>query len=169
MLLLLLADLYWVRGQETHLRVRADLARARFGLGARRSAIGAATSFAAVGVFLFYNTNILNIYRTSKADRHLRGERERLYKRFERAPQPRIAGITIRVDLFPSRRDAVIAGEYLLRNTTAMPIDSIPSRRRTNNPSGNNTCVRPQPTHRARRGCTHRSTPPTDRTFRPRA
>jgi ABC-2 type transport system permease protein len=124
-LLLLVANVYWVRGEETAFAVRSRLARARLGRTVRRIGAGAGLAFVGLGGFLFYNTNILNTYRTSNAERHLRAERERMYKKYEQMPQPRIAGITVQVDLYPSRRDAVITGQYVLRNKTAVPIDSV--------------------------------------------
>jgi ABC-type transport system involved in multi-copper enzyme maturation permease subunit len=124
-LLLLLAYLFWVRGEETDLDVRGRLARLRFRRPAALTAGGAGLVFVAVGGFIFYNTNILNIYRSSKANRHLRADRERLYKKYEHLPQPRIAGVTIQVDLYPSKGDAIVTGQYMLVNKTASPVDSI--------------------------------------------
>ncbi|HXT15949.1 MAG TPA: M1 family aminopeptidase [Gemmatimonadaceae bacterium] len=124
-LLLVLSTVYWVRGEERSFGVRSRLARARFQGKARTTAIGAGVAFAALGGFIYYNTNILNTLRSSKAERHLRAQRELLYKRFETAPQPRIVGITLAVDLYPSKRDAIVTGQYVLRNKTASPIDSI--------------------------------------------
>jgi len=53
--------------------------------------------------------------------------------------------------------------------TSAEPITSTPSCRRPNATSANNTCVTPQPPHRARRGRSHTSTPAPNRSFRIRA
>ncbi|MGE5101951.1 MAG: M1 family aminopeptidase [Deltaproteobacteria bacterium] len=124
-LMLVAADLLWVRGEETEIGARLELARRRF-VGPMRSATGA-VGLAAIGLgaFILYNTTVLNTYRSSKAERRIRVERERLYKRFEHAPQPRITAITVAVDLYPSTGDAVITGQYVLRNKTAVPIDSI--------------------------------------------
>ncbi|MDB4874769.1 MAG: hypothetical protein JWM41_1215 [Gemmatimonadetes bacterium] len=125
LLLLVLANVFWVRGEEAGFGARSRLAGARFHGTPRGFATGGALAFLAVGAFLFYNTNILNTYRSSKTQRHLRAERERLYKKYERAAQPRITGITVQVDLYPSKRDAVITGQYVLRNKTTVPIDSL--------------------------------------------
>ena len=124
-LMLVAAVVFWVRGEETEFPVRLRLARNRIGRGARWVAGSAGVVFVLVGGFLFYNTHILNAYRSSKAEQHLRAERERLYKRFDGAPQPRITGISLQIDLYPSKRSAVIAGQYVLRNKTSVAIDSI--------------------------------------------
>jgi ABC-2 type transport system permease protein len=124
-LMLIAADLLWVRGEETSASARLALARRRFVGPIRYATVGVGLAAIGIGAFIFYNTNVLNIYRSSKAERHLRVDREKLYKRFEHVPQPRIAAVTVQVDLYPSSGDAVITGQYVLRNKTAMPIDSI--------------------------------------------
>ncbi len=124
-LLLVLAAVYWVRGEEDGWGARARLARRRFHGALRRVAAGSAVVWAGTGAFIYYNTNILNIDRSHSEERHLRAERERRYKRFQNVPQPRITSITVAVDLYPSTGDAVINGDYVLRNETASPVDSI--------------------------------------------
>ncbi|HEX7019789.1 MAG TPA: M1 family aminopeptidase [Gemmatimonadaceae bacterium] len=124
-LLLVGVDLFWVRGGETSGEHRMRLARQRFRGRVRGAALTAAACFVGFGAFIFYNTNVLNTYRTARAERRLRAERERLYKRFESAPQPRIVATRVRVDLYPSKHDAVARGEYVLLNRTKADIDSI--------------------------------------------
>ncbi|MGE5733349.1 MAG: M1 family aminopeptidase [Gemmatimonas sp.] len=124
-LLLIAADLLWVRGEETTASARLELARRRFVGPVRYSAGGAGVVALGLGAFVFYNTTVLNTYRSSKAERRIRVEREKLYKRFEHAPQPRVTAITVQVDFYPSKGDAVITGQYVLRNKTAVAIDSI--------------------------------------------
>jgi hypothetical protein len=124
-LMLIVADLLWVRGEETSANARLELARRRFVGPVRYATGGVGLAAIGLGAFVFYNTTILNVYRSSKGERHIRVERERLYKRFEHSPQPRITAITLQVDLYPSKGDAVITGRYVLRNKTAVPIDSI--------------------------------------------
>jgi ABC-type transport system involved in multi-copper enzyme maturation permease subunit len=124
-LLLVLATLYWVRGGERGLRSRARLARRRFTGRLRVAAAVAAGVFVLMGGLIFYNTNILNVYRTGTAERHLRADRERLYSRYARVPQPRITSVSLAVDLYPSRLDFAVRGTYVLRNETRVPIDSI--------------------------------------------
>ena len=55
----------------------------------------------AVGGFIFYNTNVLNDYRTSHDEEHASADYERQYKQYEHLPQPRIVGVRVDVDLFP--------------------------------------------------------------------
>jgi hypothetical protein len=124
-LLAVAARLLWVRGLEKKLRTRLHLARGRF----TRPTAGAATLAAALilglGGFIFYNTNVLNQYRTAAGVAELRAEYERRYGRYASAPQPRLAGVSLRVEIHPRRRAADIRGTYHLVNHTAAAIDSI--------------------------------------------
>jgi ABC-type transport system involved in multi-copper enzyme maturation permease subunit len=124
-LLVVIVQMFWVRGSETDAPWRFRLARRRLAGRTRQMAIGAGTAFAGLGAFIFYNTNVLNIYRTRNGERDLRVTYEKRYKRYEAMPQPRIAAVTIAVDLYPERQGFEARGQYLLRNTTPQPIDTI--------------------------------------------
>lgn len=124
-LLLVLVQMFWVRGAESETSWRFRLARRRLVGATRRTAIGAGAAFVALGGFIFYNTNVLNVYRTRKGDRELRISYEKQYKRYEALPQPRIASITIAVDLYPERRGYEAKGTYLLRNIGSRPVDTV--------------------------------------------
>lgn len=124
-LLVVVVQMFWVRGSETDALWRFRLARRRFAGRTRRTAIGAAAAFAGLGGFIFYNTNVLNVYRTRNGERELRVSYEKKYKRYERLPQPRITSVTIAVDLYPDRQGFEARGTYVLRNTTTKPVDTV--------------------------------------------
>ena len=124
-LLAVLTNLLWVRGEETHARWRGHLARVRFRRGARAVAALAALSFIALGGFMYYNTDVLNRYTTSEQRRHLRADYERRYKKYEAVPQPRITAVQVQVDLAPERGDMRVRGHYVLRNKTNVAIDTV--------------------------------------------
>ena len=124
-LLVVVVQMFWVRGAETDAAWRFTLARRRFIGRTRRTAIGAGAAFAGLGGFIFYNTNVLNVYRTRKAERELRVTYEKKYKRYESLVQPRIATVTLAVDLNPDRQSFEARGSYLLRNSAAKPVDTV--------------------------------------------
>ena len=124
-LLAVLANLLWVRGSEAHLRVRWPLAERRFRGALRRTAAVASLGFVALGGFIFYNTNVLNEYTTSKARRKLLAAYEKQYKRYEHVPQPRVVDVNVRVELYPETGDLRVAGRYWLKNRTSVAIDSV--------------------------------------------
>ena len=56
-----------------------------------------------LGGFVFYNTNVLNEYR-SATDRGVPdAEYEKRYRRYLDIPQPTIVGATLRVEIYPDR------------------------------------------------------------------
>ncbi|GAB2471859.1 hypothetical protein GCM10011375_28540 [Hymenobacter qilianensis] len=119
------ANLLWVRGTETSANVRQKLAGSRF-TGPARLAMGAGLlTFLVVGGFIYYNTNVLNRYQGSKTQEKLTVEFERKYSRLGKRPQPRITAVEVQADLFPSRQEVRLRGQYWLRNKTATPIDSV--------------------------------------------
>ena len=124
-ILLVVTNLFWVRGEETRMRWRARLAGQRFSRPARLLTAGASVAFAGLGGFLYYNTDHLNIFRTGKENRRLVAEREKFYKRYENAPQPRVVAVSVRLDLQPRGQDFVVKGQYVLRNKTRATIDTV--------------------------------------------
>jgi ABC-2 type transport system permease protein len=120
-----ISNLFWVRGEETGAGWRLRMARLRFGRPQLTAALVASVLILGLGGFVFYNTNVLNEYRTSRdAQRHA-AEYERLYKRYENAPQPRITAASLHVDIFPERRDVAVRGSYQMVNRGDAPIDSL--------------------------------------------
>ncbi|HEX2203174.1 MAG TPA: hypothetical protein VHG91_07740 [Longimicrobium sp.] len=119
------AWLLWVRGLERRPRVRLKLARGRLTRPTAAVAAAAAGLVVALGGFIFYNTNVLNTYRSGSDLLELRAEYERRYGRYAGVPQPRLAAARLRVEIHPRRRAAEIRGTYHLVNNTAGPIDSI--------------------------------------------
>jgi hypothetical protein len=125
LLLAVATKLFWVRGAELGIASRLRSARRRL----TRPTLGFAAAVAALitvfGGFIFYNTNVINAYESAsdRAARH--AEYERRYGKYEGIPQPRIAGATLRVEIYPERREAEIRGGYRLVNMSGVAIGSI--------------------------------------------
>jgi ABC-type transport system involved in multi-copper enzyme maturation permease subunit len=125
LLLAVAARLLWVRGLERGARVRLHLARGRLTRPTAAAAVLAAGLVLGLGGFIFYNTNVLNSYRSASSVVETRAEYERRYGRYADVPQPRLAGASLRIDIHPRRRGAEIRGSYRLVNETAAPIGTI--------------------------------------------
>ena len=124
-LLLLAAHLLWRRGTEIRLKPRLVLARRR--LAGAPGIVGAAAllTFAATGAWAFYNTNILNEYRTKEESEIAAADFERRFGKYKGLPQPSLEEATLDIALDPQERRAVTRGRYLLRNLTTQPIADL--------------------------------------------
>jgi hypothetical protein len=124
-LLVLAAHLLWVRGTEARFGRRLKLAAARFGAPAKVAFAALAVAFLGTGCYIYYNTNVLNPYRTTEDGERRQAEYEKRYRRYVNLPQPRITDVQADVDLFPERRAVHIRGSYQLMNRTGRPVDEL--------------------------------------------
>lgn len=125
LLFALAAYLFWVRGEEVHVRQRLALARRRL---TRAAVMVGATALAIItgaGGFIFYNTHILHDYPTATETEQRRAEYEHRYGRYASLSQPDLAATKLHVDFYPRRRAATIRGSYRLENRSRARIGAI--------------------------------------------
>jgi aminopeptidase N len=124
-ILAVLAYALWRRGTETRLRPR--LRRMPRRLAGPAGAILAAALLAWIGLggFIFYNTNILNSYRTSLDDDRWQADYEKTLLPFETVPQPSVSAVTLKVDLAPHAQRADVTGDYVIENRTGAPLSAV--------------------------------------------
>ena len=125
LLLAVAARLLWVRGRETAIGRRLQLASRRLSPSTVWIGVAAASLVLLLGGFIFYNTNVRNEYLTADEITELRAEYERRLGQFETVPQPRITGTRLRVEIRPAHGEVEIGGTYHLVNDSAVPIDSV--------------------------------------------
>jgi ABC-2 type transport system permease protein len=77
------------------------------------------------GAVFYYNTHVVNEFRTAKENRHRTADYEKRYKKYERQPQPKVTAVDVAVDIFPERRSFLGTGYYTLVNHTDKPIDEV--------------------------------------------
>ena len=124
-ILVVLAYAMWTRGVGNPLRQRLAAAPRR--LAGRPAAIAsvAALAMAGLGGWIFYNTNVLNDYRTSIDREREQADYEKTLIGFESVPQPRITDVKLDVDLYPEEPRVVTHGEYVIQNRTGRPLDAV--------------------------------------------
>ena len=125
LLLVVGARLLWVRGREDSLTARLQIARRRFTGRTAGIAAAAIGLIVTLGGFIFYNTNVVNDYRSPSAITDRSAEYERRYRKYEKVPQPKRTAVELRVEIYPERRAARMTGAYHLVNSSSAPIDSI--------------------------------------------
>jgi hypothetical protein len=126
LLLLTLSYLLWSRGSLTPiLRRLATLPRGFAQPGTAFVALIAIAGAVSTGGWIFYNTNILNEYSSSNAQRAQAAEYERQYLHLQDVPQPTIVDTAYEVDIYPSERRYTATGHYVLENQTDAALDTV--------------------------------------------
>jgi aminopeptidase N len=125
LILLAASHLLWRRGTETRLAPRLRLVPRRLKGGPGIVAGIGLLIFVPVGIWNYYNTNILNHYRTSSDEEQFRADYEKKYLKYETLPQPSVTRVALNVALYPSRIRASVSGRYVLANLTAGAIPEI--------------------------------------------
>ena len=124
-ILAILSNLLWVRGNDKTFRERIKLFKQRLTGSTKISLTIFLIIFIGLGSFIFYNTNILNEYSTSKEKLLESVNYEKNYKKYQNYVQPRIVEMNMNVDIFPEKRDAFFKGYYIVKNKSDKPIDSV--------------------------------------------
>jgi ABC-2 type transport system permease protein len=124
-LLAIVTSLLWVRGTDTTWRVRLGLVRQRFSSANLAGVTACAVLMAGVGGFIFYNTHVLNPYRTTFQIDEGRAQYEKKYKQYWSLPQPRITDVSSYYDIYPAKRSVSISGTMWLENETDANIDRV--------------------------------------------
>ena len=124
-LLAALAYAMWRRGVGAPIKVRLARVPTRM-----RGVAGAITACAAIvmaglGGWIYYNTNVLNEYRTQLDEERLTAEYEKALIGYEKVPQPRITDVTLDVALYPDEPRVVTRGSYVIENRTGRPLDEV--------------------------------------------
>jgi len=120
--LMVLAYGLWRRGAETRMLPRLRrLPRRLMGPAGVILAL-ALVVFAGSGAFIFYNTNILNDYRTTLGTEKWNADYEKKYLRYETLPQPKITAVKLNFDIYPHQLKVVTTGSYVIANHTNAPL-----------------------------------------------
>jgi ABC-2 type transport system permease protein len=124
-LLVVLSYAIWRRGMSAPLPVRLLRIPRRLAGTAGVITAAAVVLTAGLGAYIFYNTNVLNQYRTGLGNDEWLANYEKALLRFENVPQPRITDVTLNVQLFPREPRALTTGRYVIENRTAAPIGKV--------------------------------------------
>ncbi len=123
--LLVLAAMFWLRGNPSGWRERAGIAWQRFRMPWRVLAALALAGFAAIGVFIFHNTHGLYRYQGHYERQRLAADYEKDYRKYLGLAQPRVTDVKVNVAIFPRQRRVNVDGGYTLVNEHAQPIDEL--------------------------------------------
>ena len=81
--------------------------------------------FLACNSIIYKNVNIVNNFQTQDEINSENAEYEKLYKKYESVPHPKITYLNLNLNLYPSRREAQYDIAIWLKNKTLDPVDSL--------------------------------------------
>jgi len=123
-ILIYVAYLFVVRGNDTAMRWRTYLAKARL-----RSSWPIAAVLVGVWVLMagfgYYNSKVLNTYQTSDEAEEEAVRYEKTYKRFEHMVQPHYTDVEYAIDLDPANRAIAYTADIVLMNKSNEVIDTL--------------------------------------------
>jgi ABC-2 type transport system permease protein len=122
--LAIITNLLWLRSTEGSFRTRLRLAVQRLSRPAVAGLTVCLVLFLATGGYIFYNTDVLNTYRTNWRVAEDRAQYEKKYRQYKDLPHPRITDVKMNVDLDPGK-SVVIQGTMMLENKTLVNIDRV--------------------------------------------
>lgn len=120
-----LAAALWNRGVRTSIKSRFKSIKENSSKPFVFGFAGVGILWLIVGGIVFYNTQILNPYKTSKEAEKEAVKFEETYKKYEKANLPKITKIDYFIDLFPKERNVDVKAIMQLKNESAIPVDSL--------------------------------------------
>ena len=123
--LLVIATLFWSRGTSLGWRERTRTARQRFRAPARSLLAISMIAFVTLGVWIYYNTNVMNNYIPRDVAKQNSADYEKKYRQYKDLPQPKITDVKVNVDIYPHDRRVDIDGAYVIVNKTDQPIENL--------------------------------------------
>lgn len=115
----------WRRGTESRIMPRLRRLPARLNGFAGVVMVVAFAVLAGSGVYIYFNTNVWNDYRTGPKTDRWTADYEKALLKYETTPQPRIVSVRYDVQIYPKEPRVVTKGVYVLENRTQAPLREI--------------------------------------------
>jgi len=122
---LLIAGALWNRGSKSSLFSRIKTARKEVPKSYRGFIALTAIAWIGVACFVYYNTQVLNPYRSSDTTEQLMAEFEKKYSKYKAAVHPKVTDAKYYIDIFPNKRDIHVKADITLTNESTVAIDSL--------------------------------------------
>jgi ABC-2 type transport system permease protein len=125
LLLAVIGGLFFARGVPRSARERLRLARQRFHGPTRIGAVVLLVFCLAVGSWIYYNVSYLNEYLTPWERNERKAQVEKQLKHYATLPLPRIARLSMNVQLYPDLQREETDATITMMNRDSRPIDTL--------------------------------------------
>ncbi len=115
---------FWRRGKEDNWRNRIKTFLFNFNKS-KNIAFGLIGIWALFGAWVFYNTKVLNTYKSDKEQELIQVDYEKLYKKYKNAALLSPTSNRFTIDIFPEERRLDAKGEVILKNNQKQTIDTL--------------------------------------------
>ncbi len=122
---LLFAGALWSRGSKSSLISRIKKARKEVPKSYRAVIAVVALAWLGVAAFVYYNSQVLNTYRTGDEQEQLMADFEKKYGKYKGVVQPKVTDAKYYIDIFPNKRDIHVKADIELVNESRQVIDSL--------------------------------------------
>tara|TARA_B100000686_G_C16806700_1_gene991548 strand:+ start:14727 stop:18248 length:3522 start_codon:yes stop_codon:yes gene_type:complete len=123
--LLTLSGMIWNRGSYKTFKERIRSINSNTSKNYSLIVISTGILWFLVAAFVFYNTQILNSYKTSDEYEKLAVSYEEKYKKFKNLPFPKLIEAKYNIDIFPKEKKADVSADLIVYNQYEISIDSI--------------------------------------------
>lgn len=124
-ILIFIAGFFWPRSVVSSVREKWQLARTSFTGKPRLGFSIVGVVWALVAGWIYYNTIVLNPYKSSKQLELEAVDYEKKYKKHQDKPLPVLSDIHYSIDIFPAERDVFVQADARFLNKSGRPIDTL--------------------------------------------
>jgi len=124
-LLIFIAGFFWPRSVVSSVREKWMVAKGSFTGGAKRAFALVGVCWLLVAGWVYYNTIVLNPYKSSKQLKNEAVEYENKYRQYKDRYLPVLTDIHYNIDIYPEKRDVYVEAEAQFLNKTNYHIDSL--------------------------------------------
>ncbi len=124
-ILLLIAGTVVVRGYSQGFKNKIKTAKKNFTKGHKYAIVVVSVIWFLVAGFVYYNTQVLNTYKTSDESEKQRVDYEKKYKKYQNIAQPKIIDTKYDIQIFPKERKLISESVITLVNKSDIAIDSL--------------------------------------------
>ncbi|MDG1475613.1 MAG: M1 family aminopeptidase [Vicingaceae bacterium] len=125
LLLLALSGLIWVRGVTFGFKNRIKSAKKHLTTQYTFGLLTIIILFAGTASFVFYNTQVLNSYKTSDEVEKGQVKYEKEYKKYQGIAQPKITDVKYAINIYPNKQKLLAISGLIIQNQTDQNIDSL--------------------------------------------
>lgn len=122
---ILLAGILWVRGNSVVLKERIFNARKKISASYFRVLTVLFVFWLATAGFVYYNTQVLNPYKSSDQFEEMAVKYENTFKKYQNVNLPKTTNIKYQIDIFPNERDLKVKAQLTYTNESSKAIDSL--------------------------------------------